>query len=127
MAEQDWLAGQFEQNRQHLQAVAYSMLGTVSEAQDAVQEAWLRLGRSDPGGIGDLRGWLTTVVGRISLDMLRARKARREVYPGSWLAGPAAGCRRRRSLIVTSPGSAGWWTPSWPPPEAATSRRCWRC
>ena len=62
MAEQDWLAGQFEQNRQHLQAVAYSMLGTVSEAQDAVQEAWLRLGRSDPGGIGDLRGWLTTVV-----------------------------------------------------------------
>src|SRR6266700_2315418 len=79
MAEQDWLAGQFEQNRQHLQAVAYSMLGTVSEAQDAVQEAWLRLGRSDPGGIGDLRGWLTTVVGRISLDMLRARRARRRV------------------------------------------------
>jgi RNA polymerase sigma-70 factor (ECF subfamily) len=53
-----------------------------------VQEAWLRLGRSDPGGIGDLRGWLTTVVGRISLDMLRARKARREVYPGSWLPEP---------------------------------------
>jgi RNA polymerase sigma-70 factor, ECF subfamily len=88
MAEQDWLAGQFEQNRPHLQAVAYGMLGTVSEAQDAVQEAWLRLGRSDPGGIGDLRGWLTTVVGRISLDMLRARKARREVYPGSWLPEP---------------------------------------
>ncbi len=88
MAEQDWLAGQFEQNRPHLQAVAYSMLGTLSEAQDAVQEAWLRLGRSDPGAIGDLRGWLTTVVGRISLDMLRARKARREVYPGSWLPEP---------------------------------------
>jgi RNA polymerase sigma-70 factor (ECF subfamily) len=88
MAEQDWLAVQFEQNRHHLQAVAYGMLGTVSEAQDAVQEAWLRLGRSDPGAIGDLRGWLTTVVGRISLDMLRARKARREVYPGSWLPEP---------------------------------------
>ena len=88
MAEQDWLAGQFEQNRQHLQAVAYGMLGTVGEAQDAVQEAWLRLERSDPGAIGDLRGWLTTVVGRISLDMLRARKARREVYPGSWLPEP---------------------------------------
>ena len=88
MAEQDWLAGQFEQSRPHLQAVAYSMLGTVSEAQDAVQEAWLRLDRSDPGGIGDLRGWLTTVVGRISLDMLRARKARRENYPGSWLPEP---------------------------------------
>ena len=88
MTEQDWLAGQFEHNREHLQAVAYSMLGTVSEAQDAVQEAWLRLGRSDPGAIGDLRGWLTTVVGRISLDMLRARKARREIYPGSWLPEP---------------------------------------
>src|SRR6516162_5487610 len=88
MAEQDWLAGRFEQNREHLQAVAYHMLGTVSEAQDAVQEAWLRLERSDPGGIADLRGWLTTVVGRISLDMLRARKARREVYPGSWLPEP---------------------------------------
>ena len=88
MTEQDWLAGQFEHNREHLQAVAYSMLGTVSEAQDAVQEAWLRLERGDPGAIGDLRGWLTTVVGRISLDKLRARKARREVYPGSWLPEP---------------------------------------
>src|SRR6516165_6127622 len=88
MAEQDWLAGRFEQNREHLQAVAYSMLGTVSEAQDAVQEAWLRLERSDPDAIADLRGWLTTVVGRISLDMLRARKARREVYPGNWLPEP---------------------------------------
>jgi len=89
--EQDRLARQFEQNRQHLQAVAYSMLGTVGEAQDAVQEAWLRLGRSDPGGIGDLRGWLTAVVGRICLDMLRTRKARREVYPGSWLPEPLVG------------------------------------
>jgi RNA polymerase sigma factor (sigma-70 family) len=88
MAEQDWVAGQFEQSRPHLQAVAYSMLGTVSEAQDAVQEAWLRLGRSDPDAIRDLRGWLTTVVARISLDMLRARKARREVYPGTWLPEP---------------------------------------
>jgi RNA polymerase sigma factor (sigma-70 family) len=88
MAGQDWVAGQFEQSRPHLQAVAYSMLGTVSEAQDAVQEAWLRLGRSDPDAIRDLRGWLTTVVARISLDMLRARKARREVYPGTWLPEP---------------------------------------
>src|SRR5215813_12665414 len=95
MAEQDWLAGQFERNREHLQAVAYSMLGTVSEAQDAVQEAWLRLQRSEPDAIADLRGWLTTVVGRISLDMLRARKARREVYPGSWLPEP---------LVEDSPG-----------------------
>src|SRR5260370_37341374 len=88
MAEQARVAGEFEQSRPHLQAVAYSMLGTVSEAQDAVQEAWLRLDRSNPGAIGDLRGWLTTVVGRISLDMLRARKARRENYPGSSLPEP---------------------------------------
>jgi len=111
MAEQDWLAGQFEHNREHLQAVAYSMLGTVSEAQDAVQEAWLRLGRSDPGAIGDLRGWLTTVVGRISLDMLRARKARREVYPGSWLPeplvkGPAEDGPEHQAVLADTVGMA---------------------
>jgi RNA polymerase sigma factor (sigma-70 family) len=88
MAEEDWLAGQFEQNREHLQAVAYGMLGTDSEAQEAVQHAWLRLQRSDTGAIGDQSGWLTTVIGRISMYMMRARKARREVYPGSWLPEP---------------------------------------
>ena len=91
MTEQGWLAEQFEQNRQHLQAVAYGMLGSVSEAQDAVQEAWLRLGHSDTGAVDDLRAWLTTVVGRISLDMLRARKARREYAAGSWLPEPLVG------------------------------------
>src|SRR5690348_8547951 len=91
MTEQGWLAEQFEQNRQHLQAVAYGMLGSVSEAQDAVQEAWLRLGHSDTGAIDDLRAWLTTVVGRISLDMLRSRKARREYAIGSWLPEPLVG------------------------------------
>ena len=91
MTEQGWLAEQFEQNRQHLQAVAYGMLGSVSEAQDAVQEAWLRLGHSDTGAIDDLRAWLTTVVGRISLDMLRSRKARREYATGSWLPEPLVG------------------------------------
>src|SRR5262250_765445 len=111
MAEQDWLAGQFEHNREHLQAVAYSMLGTVSEAQDAVQEAWLRLQRSEPGAIADLRGWLTTVVGRISLDMLRARKARREVYPGSWLPEPlvddgAAAGPEQEAVLADSVGMA---------------------
>jgi RNA polymerase sigma factor (sigma-70 family) len=91
MTEQGWLAEQFEQNRQHLQAVAYGMLGSVSEAQDAVQEAWLRLGHSDTGAIDDLRAWLTTVVARISLDMLRSRKARREYATGSWLPEPLIG------------------------------------
>ena len=72
------LAEQFEEHRQHLHAVAYRMLGTTGEAEDAVQEAWLRLSRTDSDQVENLRGWLTTVVGRISLDMLRARKARRE-------------------------------------------------
>src|SRR5215470_16431197 len=97
MTEPGWLAEQFEQNRPHLQAVAYGMLGSVSEAQDAVQEAWLRLSHSDTGSVDDLRAWLTTVVGRISLDMLRSRKARREYAAGSWpprLASPCWSCWR---------------------------------
>ncbi|MDQ2689773.1 MAG: RNA polymerase sigma factor SigJ, partial [Chloroflexota bacterium] len=72
----------------HLRGVAYRMLGSVTEADDAVQEAWIRLDRSDPGGTDDLRGWLTVVVGRICLDALRSRKARREQYAGSWLPEP---------------------------------------
>lgn len=91
MTNQGWLAEQFERSRPHLEAVAYGMLGSLSEAQDAVQEAWLRLGRSDTGAIDDLRAWLTTVVGRISLDMLRSRKARREYAAGSWLPEPLVG------------------------------------
>src|SRR6516225_8995633 len=74
----EWLAEQFEQNRAHLRAVAYRMLGSSSEAEDAVQETWLRLAGSDPSGVANLRGWLTTIVARICLDMLRARKIRRE-------------------------------------------------
>jgi len=78
MADTQTLAEQFEAQRAHLRAVAYRMLGSVGEADDAVQEAWLRLGRADTADIGNLSGWLTTVVARICLDMLRARKARRE-------------------------------------------------
>jgi RNA polymerase sigma factor (sigma-70 family) len=71
-------ADQFEAHRSHLQAVAYRMLGSVGEAEDAVQEAWLRLNRADGAGISNLGGWLTTVVGRVCIDMLRARRARHE-------------------------------------------------
>ena len=78
MSEQDWLAQRFEENRRRLRAVAYRMLGSVSEAEDAVQEAWLRLSRSEPGEIENLSGWLTTVVARVSLNMLRSRTVRRE-------------------------------------------------
>lgn len=78
MTENDWLAQQFEQSRGHLRGVAYRMLGSLSEAEDAVQESWLRLTRADAGGIDNLAAWLTTVVGRVCLDMLRSRKSRRE-------------------------------------------------
>src|SRR5215207_10347135 len=78
MHEHDWMAERFEANRTHLRAVAYRMLGSVSEADDAVQEAWLRLSRTDASRVENLGGWLTTVVARVSLDMLRSRNARRE-------------------------------------------------
>src|SRR5881397_3800169 len=74
----DVLADRFEEHRGHLKAVAYRMLGSVAEAEDAVQESWLKLSRSDADGIQNLGGWLTTVVGRVCLDMLRSRASRRE-------------------------------------------------
>jgi RNA polymerase sigma-70 factor (ECF subfamily) len=78
MATGERLADEFEQHRRHLRAVAYRMLGSVSEAEDAVQEAWIRLSRTDVSGVENLRGWLTTVVARVCLDMLRTRASRRE-------------------------------------------------
>lgn len=78
MNESNWLAGEFEDHRAHLRGVAYRMLGSLNEADDAVQEAWLRLSRSDVNSIENLGGWLTTVVSRVCLDMLRSRKSRRE-------------------------------------------------
>ena len=88
MRESDLLAEEFERDRARLRAVAYRMLGSVSDADDAVQESWLRLSRSDPEAIANLPGWLTSVVARVCLDMLRARTARREDYVGSWLPEP---------------------------------------
>jgi RNA polymerase sigma factor (sigma-70 family) len=81
-------AEQFERHRTHLQAVAYRMLGSVGEAEDAVQEAWLRLSRSGDAAIDNLGGWLTTVVGRVCIDMLRSRQARHENLVGTWLPEP---------------------------------------
>jgi len=88
MTQSDWQTEEFERNRQHLEAVAYRMLGSATEAEDAVQEAWLRLARSDTESVANLGGWLTTVVARVCLDMLRSRRARREDYLGSWLPEP---------------------------------------
>ena len=80
MTQGDWQTEEFERNRRHLQSVAYRMLGSRSEAEDAVQEAWLRLSRSNTEAVENLAAWLTTVVARVSLDMLRSRQARREDY-----------------------------------------------
>jgi RNA polymerase sigma factor (sigma-70 family) len=76
--QQEWLAEQFEEQRPHLRAVAYRMLGSLSEADDAVQDSWLRLNRADRSDVENLRAWLTTVVARVALNMLRTRKTRRE-------------------------------------------------
>jgi RNA polymerase sigma factor (sigma-70 family) len=88
MDEHERLAERFEEHRAHLRAVAYRMLGSLSEADDAVQEAWLRLSRSDTSGVANLRAWLTTVVARVCLNVLRSREARREEPIGVHVPDP---------------------------------------
>ncbi|MEJ7696492.1 MAG: RNA polymerase sigma factor SigJ [Candidatus Limnocylindrales bacterium] len=88
MDDQDWLAERFEANRSHLRGVAYRMLGSLPEADDAVQEAWIRLSRTDTGEIDNMRAWLTTVVGRVCLNMLRSRRTRREASLETYLPDP---------------------------------------
>src|SRR5215813_2237238 len=88
MTDRDWLAAEFEEQRPHLRRVAYRMLGSLDESEDAIQEAWLRLSRTGGKGIDNLGGWLTTVVGRVCLDMLRSRRARREDSVDGWLPDP---------------------------------------
>lgn len=111
MSEQDGLAEQFETFRAHLQAVAYRMLGSLSEADDAVQESWLRLSRSDTHHIENLGGWLTTVVSRVCLDMLRTRKSRREEEIGAQLSETLTGYEdgsdpEQEALLAESVGLA---------------------
>jgi len=88
MTDQNWLAERFESNRTHLRAVAYRMLGSLTEADDAVQEAWIRLSRTDTSDVENLSGWLTTVVGRVCLNMLRSRRTRREAPLDTHVADP---------------------------------------
>jgi RNA polymerase sigma factor (sigma-70 family) len=107
MGEKNFWAEQFEANRGHLRAVAYRMLGSTSEVDDAVQEAWLRLSRSDAGAVENLRGWLTTVVARICLDMLRSRKSRREEPIGAHTPEPSVeDAHERDAEIADSVGAA---------------------
>jgi RNA polymerase sigma-70 factor, ECF subfamily len=88
MTDQDWLAERFEANRSHLRGVAYRMLGSVAEADDAVQEAWIRLSRTDASQVDNLRAWLTTVVGRVCLNILRSRRTYRETSLETHLPDP---------------------------------------
>jgi RNA polymerase sigma-70 factor (ECF subfamily) len=96
MAESEWLANQFEEQRGHLRAVAYRMLGSLAEADDAVQDAWLRASRADGTAIGNVRGWLTTIVARVSLNMLRTRRTHGDESLGAHLPDP----------VVTRDGSS---------------------
>jgi len=111
MTEREWLAERFEEHRRHLRAVAYRMLGSLDEADDALQQAWFRLSRSDAAAIENLGGWLTTVVGRICLNMLKARKSRREepleVHVPDPVVSPADGPDpEQEALLADSVGLA---------------------
>src|SRR5438477_2141872 len=111
MDQQEWLAREFEDHRPHLRAVAYRMLGSLSEADDAVQDAWLRLRRTDTSEVENLRGWLTTIVARVALNMLRARRTRREqpldVHVPDPIIDPADGTDpEHEALLADSVGLA---------------------
>ena len=111
MADSDWLAAAFEQNRDHLRAVAYRLLGSVTDADDAVQDTWLRLTSADTSEVENLGGWLTTVVARVSLNMLRARRYRHEELVGdSWsgtteMAAQAAATADPSAATTAAPAS----------------------
>src|SRR5438093_2397604 len=103
------LAEEFERHREHLNRVAYRMLGSTSDAEDAVQEAWLRLSRADADAVANLGGWLTTVVARVCLDLLRARRARREQAADPWLPEPIVSVEEgpeEQALLADSVGVA---------------------
>ena len=98
MEENEWLAERFEEYRPHLRAVAYRMLGSLTDADDAVQDTWLRVSRADATRVENLGGWLTTIVARICLNMLRARNTRREESLEVHIPDPLISPRERRNL-----------------------------
>jgi len=112
MNEHDLLAERFEAQRSHLRAVAYRMLGSLSEADDAVQEAWVRMSRTDTTSIDNLGGFLTTVVARVCLDMLRSRKARREAPLDTAGAGPGPDATAPSYVSVSGPEQEAVWADS---------------
>ncbi len=115
MDERDWLTARFEQHRSHLRGVAYRMLGSVSDADDALQEAWLRIRDQDPEGIENMQAWLTTVVGRVCLNMLRSRRRYEATRPGKCTSPTRSSCSTARAnpeqevLVADSSGSHSKW------------------
>jgi RNA polymerase sigma-70 factor (ECF subfamily) len=108
MADSDWLAAAFEEHRDHLRAVAYRLLGSMTDADDAVQDSWLRLTSADTTGVENLGGWLTTVVARVSLNMLRSRRHRREEPMGdSWPTAAEPAARTGAAIGAVGAGPAG--------------------
>src|SRR6266851_3814578 len=124
MADSDWLAAAFEEHRDHLRAVAYRLLGSMTDADDAVQDTWLRLTGADTSEVENLGGWLTTVVARVSLNMLRSRRPASRCYSGARRWSPGG-----RLRPPSGPGIRGWpwWTGQWAsysrPPTRC--RSCW--
>ena len=113
MDENQWLADRFEEHRLSLRAVAYRMLGSLAEAEDAVQDTWLRLSRTGTAEVENLGGWLTTVIARVCLNMLRSRNRRREdpsrsACPTRWSAPTGSFSRRSRRCWPTRSGSPSW-------------------
>jgi RNA polymerase sigma-70 factor (ECF subfamily) len=111
MEEREWLAERFQQHRSHLRGVAYRMLGSVSEADDALQEAWLRIRDQDPRTVENMQAWLTTIVGRVCLNMLRARRARREQLSDVYVPDPVVSLEdgagpEQEALVADSVGLA---------------------
>jgi RNA polymerase sigma factor (sigma-70 family) len=111
MSQDSWLAARFEERRPHLRVVAYRLLGSREEADDALQESWIKLSRSDPGEVENLTGWLTTIVARVCLDMLRSRRARPEEPAGAQMPEPLTSpgepaLPEQEALIADSIGSA---------------------
>jgi DNA-directed RNA polymerase specialized sigma24 family protein len=117
MAEPGWLAEGFGQNRTRLRALAYRMLGSLAEADDAVQEAWLRLSRPDASGVGNLGAWLTTIVARVCRNVLRSRNTRREEPMGGHVPEPVIG-----RAGGTDPGTRRCW----PTRPGSRCRWCWK-